>query len=125
MKIYHRLVDCLKIIGRNKIGTESYMPLESILHHHEQSYECDIWPVGVILLQFVLRKYSIFNNVRMVNKPNNVKNCYYINYIIELAQLFGSQQLVDQCRDLGYYLKLPKDVKQFHFKDLANMYDFD
>ena len=27
LKIYRRLSDCLKIIGRNKIGTETYMPL--------------------------------------------------------------------------------------------------
>ena len=27
LKIYKRLSDCLKIIGRNKIGTETYMPL--------------------------------------------------------------------------------------------------
>ena len=27
VKIYRRLSDCLKIIGRNKIGTETYMPL--------------------------------------------------------------------------------------------------
>lgn len=27
LKIYKRLADCLKIIGKNKIGTETYMPL--------------------------------------------------------------------------------------------------
>ena len=27
----------------------------------------------------------------MVNKPNNVKNHYYINYIIELATFFGNE----------------------------------
>lgn len=27
VKIYKRLSECLKIIGRNKIGTETYMPL--------------------------------------------------------------------------------------------------
>lgn len=27
LKIYKRLSDCLKIIGRNKIGTQTYMPL--------------------------------------------------------------------------------------------------
>ena len=89
LKIYKRLSDCLKIIGRNKIGTETYMPLESILHHSQQSYQSDMWPVGVILFQFIARKYNIFNNVRMVNKPNNVKNYYYIHYIIELATFFG------------------------------------
>ncbi len=89
IKIYKKLQECLKIIGRNKIGTETYMPLQSILHHHNQSYQSDIWPVGVILLQFTLRKYNIFNNVRMINKPNNVKNGYFINYIIELANFYG------------------------------------
>jgi hypothetical protein len=26
-KIYERLADCLKTIGNNKIGTETYMPI--------------------------------------------------------------------------------------------------
>jgi cell division control protein 7 len=98
------------------------MPLESILHHSQQSYQSDMWPVGVILLQFVVRKYNIFNNVRMVNKPSNVKNCYYINYIIELAALFGSEKVVEQCQNLGYYLKLPKGIEEFKLRDLASMY---
>jgi cell division control protein 7 len=101
------------------------MPLESILHHSHQSYQSDIWPVGVILLQFVIRKYNIFNNVRMINKPNNVKNCYYINYIVELANFFGCQDVIDQCKNLGYELKLPKDIESFKFRDIANMYLFD
>lgn len=121
LKIYKRLSDCLKIIGRNKIGTETYMPLESILHHSHQSYQSDIWPVGVILLQFVVRKYNIFNNVRMINKPNNVKNCYYINYIVELANFFGCQEVIEQCKNLGYELKLPKDIEEFKFKNIACM----
>lgn len=98
------------------------MPLESILHHSHQSYQSDIWPVGVILLQFVIRKYNIFNNVRMINKPNNVKNCYYINYIVELANFFGCQEVIDQCKNLGYELKLPKDIESFKFREIANMY---
>jgi cell division control protein 7 len=91
LNTYNRLLECVRTIGRNKIGTETYMPLESILRHSEQSYQSDIWPVGVILLQFVLRKYNVFNNVRMINKPANCRNNYYINYIIELANLFGSR----------------------------------
>lgn len=125
VKIYKRLSECLKIIGRNKIGTETYMPLESILHHSHQSYQSDIWPVGVILLQFVIRKYNIFNNVRMINKPNNVKNCYYINYIVELANFFGCQDVIDQCKNLGYELKLPKDIESFRFRDIANIEGYD
>lgn len=67
------------------------MPIQSILHHKTQSYNSDIWPVGVILLQFVARKYNIFNNVRMVNKPSGVRNTYFINYIIQLATFFGDK----------------------------------
>lgn len=92
------------------------------MHHSHQSYQSDIWPVGVILLQFVVRKYNIFNNVRMINKPNNVKNCYYINYIVELANFFGCQEVIDQCKNLGYELKLPKDIEEFKFRNIACMY---
>lgn len=96
------------------------MPLESILHHAHQSYQSDIWPVGVILLQFVARKYNIFNNVRMINKPTNIKNYYYINYIIELANFFGDQ-VIEQCKNLGYELKLPKDIEKVPFNTVAQM----
>ena len=84
-------MECLKHIGRNKIGTETYMPIESILHHQTQSYNSDMWPVGVIMLQFVVRKYNIFNNVRMVNKPTTVRNPFFINYIIQLATFYGDK----------------------------------
>lgn len=101
LKIYKRLSDCLKIIGKNKIGTETYMPVESILHHQHQSFNSDMWPVGVILLQFIARKYNIFNNVRMVNKPASIKNTYFINYLIQLATFYGDK-VIDQCKNLGY-----------------------
>jgi len=57
----------------------------------------------------------------MINKPNNVKNCYYINYIVELANFFGPQEVVDQCKNLGYELKLPKDIEEFKFRNIAGM----
>ncbi len=96
------------------------MPLESILHHSNQSYQSDVWPVGVILLQFVARKYNIFNNVRMVNKPSNVKNCYYINYIVELANFYGDK-VIEQCKNLGYELKLPQGITQVSFREIAQL----
>jgi len=57
----------------------------------------------------------------MINKPNNIKNCYYINYIVELANFFGND-VIDQCKNLGYELKLPKDIEKHSFKDIASMY---
>lgn len=72
-----------------------------MLHHKNQSYSSDIWPVGVILLQFIARKYNIFNNVRMVNKPLGVRHQYIINYLIELYTFYGDR-LYEICRKLNY-----------------------
>ena len=44
----------MKQVGNNKIGTESFMPLESILRYSHQGYAVDMWAVGVIMLQFTL-----------------------------------------------------------------------
>lgn len=80
-----------------------------------------MWPVGVILLQFVLKKYNIFNTVRLVNKPANIKNTYFINYLIQLATFFGDK-VIDECSRLGYELKLPSDIEHVRIRDLALMY---
>jgi len=98
------------------------MPIESILLHSEQTYESDIWPVGVILLQFVTRKYNIFNSVKIINKPEGIKNFFYINYLIELATFYGSQAVVLECQKLNYELKLPADISTISFKEIAIMY---
>lgn len=77
------------------------MPLESILHHAEQSYEVDMWAVGVIFLQFLTKKYNLFSNVRMINKPAVNKNLFYVNFILELASLFGSEHVKSICESFG------------------------
>jgi cell division control protein 7 len=50
IELYKNIFKCSKIVGTNKIGTESFMPIESILRFKTQSYAVDIWPVGVIFL---------------------------------------------------------------------------
>lgn len=45
-----------------KFGTELYMPLESLVRWDKQSYSSDVWAVGVIFLQFVLKKFYVFNS---------------------------------------------------------------
>lgn len=64
LTLYERLAECLQNVGRHKIGTEAFMPIESLLRHSNQNYESDIWAVGVILLEFVLKKYNIFNHLK-------------------------------------------------------------
>ncbi len=83
--------------------------------------------MGVIFLQFVTRKYCIFNNLRLPNKPSNIKNSYYINYIMELAVLFG-RRVVDTVRAFGYELTLPKELDKpvdFSFRSISQVDGFD
>ena len=91
------------------------------MRHSQQSYQSDVWPVGVVFLQFVAKKPLIFNDVRMVNKPANIKDPYFINYIMELANFYGSE-VIDQCKALGYHITLPTGLlKKLDFKDIAQM----
>ncbi|CAD8205302.1 unnamed protein product [Paramecium pentaurelia] len=127
INLYNEIQKTIDQIGQNKIGTESFMPLESILHHHDQSYEVDMWAVGVIFLQFLTKKYNLFSNVRMINKPVGPKNFFYVNFILELASLFGSEQVRQICDLFEYDLKLPSvsATKPIKWKQIINMEGFD
>jgi cell division control protein 7 len=52
-----------------------------------------MWAVGVIFLQFLTKKYNLFSNVRMINKPQVQKNLFFVNFILELASLFGADSV--------------------------------
>ena len=104
----------MKVTGKNRTGTESYAPLETVMRFGNQTYAADIWPVGVIFLQFVLRKNNIFNSVRIIQK-DCAKNHFFVNYIIQLASFYGDQ-IFDQMEALGFKLTLPKDIEHFTFR---------
>ncbi|CAK84461.1 unnamed protein product (macronuclear) [Paramecium tetraurelia] len=127
INLYNEIQKTIDQIGNNKIGTESFMPLESILHYHDQSYEVDMWAVGVIFLQFLTKKYNLFSNVRMINKPVVTKNFFYVNFILELASLFGSEQVKQICEQFEYDLKLPSVVatKPVQWKSIIHIDGFD
>jgi cell division control protein 7 len=127
IELYKNIFKCSKIVGTNKIGTESFMPLESIMRYKTQSYAVDIWPVGVIFLQFALRKYNIFNNVRMMNKPQDVKNYYHITFIMELADIYGTEQVTKLCDKFGYRVQFPKDLPSApkNLKEFITIQGFD
>jgi hypothetical protein len=97
------------------------MPIESILHDKYQTYESDIWPVGVILLQFILRKYNIFNNIKMVSKPDQIKNTYFIYYLMEVATLLGKEVVEKRCAEMGYLVQLPAHLQSVRIRDIAMM----
>ncbi|CAD8184868.1 unnamed protein product [Paramecium octaurelia] len=127
INLYNEIQKTIDQIGNNKIGTESFMPLESILHYQDQSYEVDMWAVGVIFLQFLTKKYNLFSNVRMINKPVVNKNFFYVNFILELASLFGSEQVKQICEQFEYDLKLPSVVatKPVQWKSIIHIDGFD
>lgn len=122
--LYEKLRECLKIMGSNKIGTESYMPMESILHHSNQSYQSDIWPVGIILLQFVLKKYNIFNHMKTAKKLGDLKNPYFVYYFLEIATIFGRDAVTKQAERLGYNMQLPVGIQKISLRDMAQLYLF-
>ncbi|CAD8092016.1 unnamed protein product [Paramecium primaurelia] len=126
-QLYEDIMKTISQIGHNKIGTESFMPLESILHYQEQSYEVDIWAVGVIFLQFLTRKYNLFSNVRMVHKPAVSKNLFYVNFILELTSLFGAEAITKICNKFGYYLNLPSVVAKtpINWRSVIHVEGFD
>lgn len=48
-----------------------------------------MWPVGIILLQFTLRKYNVFNHIKRSHKIGDLKNPFIVDYLLELAIFFG------------------------------------
>ena len=63
-----------------------------------------MWAVGVIFLQFLTRKYNLFSNVRMINKPPVTKNLFFVSFILELASLFGAEAVKSICEKFGNLL---------------------
>jgi len=55
----------------------------------------------------------------MINKPD-IKNYYFITFIMELANIFGSEMLAKQCDKYGYKVTFPKDInkKPLRLRDL-------
>ena len=59
--------------------------------------------MGVIFLQFLTKKYNLFSNVRMINKPSTQKNLFFVNFLFELVSLFGLPQVKSICEKFGNY----------------------
>ena len=39
----------------------------------------------------------------MINKPQELKNNYYITFILELSNIFGTEQIQKYCDKYGKY----------------------
>ena len=105
---YKAVEDSLKRVGRYKIGTEIYMPIESLLKLEGQSYSSDIWPVGIIMLQFLTRKYQTFAHMDEMELPEEYQGKrFLIMIILQLSIIFG-ESIVDEVMQMGFRLKLPQ-----------------
>jgi len=46
-------------MSHNKVGTEQFMPIESILRSQNQGFQVDIWSAGLVFLQLLTKKSTI------------------------------------------------------------------
>lgn len=76
------------------------MPPESVLKIDGQSYSSDIWPVGVIFLQFLSKRFNIFSNLSKLQQYFKLEKSYYVSFLLQLAYLFGKQKVIEVCRDV-------------------------
>jgi len=79
------------------------MPLETLLKWERQSYSSDIWPVGVIFLQFILKKFYVFNSFMERGDCSDLKRNErrIVTFLMELASLFGTDKVREGCESLN------------------------
>jgi hypothetical protein len=63
----------------------------------------------------------------MINKPNDIKNPFIVNFIFELSEIFGSKLVFDLCADLGYKIQFPFDQEKppIDWKEVITKQGFD
>jgi cell division control protein 7 len=48
----------------------------------------------------------------MMNKPGDIKNNYFITFIMELADMYGTDQVAKLCERFGYKTSFPKEMEK-------------
>ena len=59
-QLFFRIATLVQRVGKNKLGTDGYMPLEALFKLPNQGFEGDVWAVGVMLLQYFLNCFFYF-----------------------------------------------------------------
>ena len=103
VQLYREVARMNSSSGRLKFGTELYMPLETLLKWERQSYSSDVWPVGVIFLQFIMKKFYVFNSFLERTDCSELKRNErrIVTFLMELASLFGNDKVKEGCECLG------------------------
>lgn len=110
-----KILDLQQRIGKNKFGTEGYMPLETMLMYDAQSDKIDVWAVGVVFLQLVLKKQFVFNNMNlfMYNKDQNriqKMDNPLAQFVLQLANLYNPLEIKSTCNQMGYFVSVPTNM---------------
>ncbi len=107
-----RILKIQSIIGKNKFGTEGYMPLETVLMSENQTSAVDVWALGVIYLQLLVKKQFLFCQMNLIifdkssQKLKKLDNNVAL-LLIQLANFCGPQEVKAICNSLGYYVSFP------------------
>lgn len=75
------------------------------------------------MLQFFLRKYTIFHSLKLPYTDKELKNTFIPVCILEFCIIFGSDAVIEQCKNLGYGLQLPKVIPKIDINDLICVED--
>lgn len=63
----------------------------------------------------------------MINKPNDIKNPFIVNFLFELKEIFGSDEIIQICNNLGYKVIFPSNSEKPHidWKTIIHKVGFD
>lgn len=110
-----RILRIQLLIGKNKFGTEGYMPLETMLVTDRQGVAVDIWTLGVIYLQLLIKKQFLFSQMQLIifdNPSQKLRKLYnsIALFLIQLANLFGPHEVKLACQQFGYFVSFPTSI---------------
>ena len=111
-----RILKIQLLIGKNKFGTEGYMPLETILVTDRQGPPVDVWALGVIYLQLLIKKQFLFSQMNLIffdsdgQKLKKVSNSIAL-FLIQLAGVFGPHEVKTACQQFGYFVSFPASIE--------------
>jgi len=130
--LYKKIMDLQKKLGENKIGTEGFMSPEQVLKKDKQSYGVDIWSAGVVFLEFLTGKHTLFKNLRLKKEKCEKQQQrqpveYVIGFLCSLALVFGTNKVLDVAHQSGYNIYLPEGIQeeQIPWRDIVCHADFD
>lgn len=63
----------------------------------------------------------------MMNKPADLKNNYFITFIMELANIYGTKAVAEQCDLYNYKVNFPNNMNEdpIKFREIVKIEGFD